>query len=63
MNLVISGVVLEHVPQPADAVREMTRVLSPGGPLVIVARHCGAPDWYFRKKYRYKPYPTAAVLN
>ena len=63
MDLVISGLVLEHVLQPADAVREMARVLSPGGPLVIVATRRGAPDWYFRKKYHYKPYLAAAVID
>lgn len=62
MDLVISGLVLEHVPQPVHAMHEMVRVLSPRGPLVIVATRRGAPDYYFRRKYRYKPYPAALVL-
>jgi ubiquinone/menaquinone biosynthesis C-methylase UbiE len=63
MDLTIGALVLEHVPQPVDAVCEMARVLRRGGPLVIVATRRGAPDWYFRGKYHYKPYPAAAVLE
>lgn len=63
MDLVISGLALEHVPQPVDAVREMVRVLSSRGSLVIVATRRGAPDYYFRRKYHYKPYPAAVALD
>jgi ubiquinone/menaquinone biosynthesis C-methylase UbiE len=63
MDLVISALVLEHVRHPLDAVREMVRVLRHGGPLVIIATRRGAPDYYFRSKYGYKPYPAAEILD
>jgi len=63
MELVLSGLVLEHIPKPVDAVREMTRVLRRGSLLVLTATRRGAPDHYFRRKYRYTPYPAAALLS
>ncbi len=63
MDLVISALVLEHVPHPHDAVREMARVLTASGSLVIVATRRGAPDSYFRRKYHYQPYPAALILE
>jgi hypothetical protein len=30
---------------------------------VVVATRRSAPDWYFRQKYHYRPYASAAVLN
>jgi ubiquinone/menaquinone biosynthesis C-methylase UbiE len=63
MNLVMSGLVLEHVAQPLDAVREMARVLRPRGPLVLVATRRGAPDHYFRWKYGYRPYRAEAISD
>jgi ubiquinone/menaquinone biosynthesis C-methylase UbiE len=63
MDLVMSGLVLEHVAQPLDAVREMARVLRQRGPLALVATRRGAPDHYFRWKYRYRPYRAEAVSD
>jgi ubiquinone/menaquinone biosynthesis C-methylase UbiE len=63
MNLVMSGLVLEHVAQPLGAVREMARVLRPRGPLVLVATRRGAPDHYFRWKYGYRPYRAEAISD
>jgi ubiquinone/menaquinone biosynthesis C-methylase UbiE len=60
MDLVMSGLVLEHVAQPEDAVREMARVLR-RGPLLLVATRRGAPDHYFRRKYGYRPYRAADI--
>jgi demethylmenaquinone methyltransferase/2-methoxy-6-polyprenyl-1,4-benzoquinol methylase len=62
MDLVLSALVLEHVPHPVDAVREMMRVLRSGRLLALVATRRGAPDHFFRVKYRYRPYSKAAVL-
>ena len=63
MDLVMSGLVLEHVAQPVDAVREMARVLRHRGPLVLVATRRGAPDHYFRRKYRYRPYRAEVISD
>jgi demethylmenaquinone methyltransferase/2-methoxy-6-polyprenyl-1,4-benzoquinol methylase len=63
LDLVISGLVLEHVAQPLDGLREMVRVLRRDGPLVVVATRRGAPDFYFRRKYRYRPYPEADIVD
>ena len=63
MDLVMSGLVLEHVAQPVDAVREMARVLRHRGPLVLVATRRGAPDHYFRRKYRYRPYRVEVISD
>ena len=62
MDLVMSGLVLEHVAQPLDAIREMARVLHKWRPLALIATRRGAPDHYFRQKYRYKPY-TAEIIS
>jgi ubiquinone/menaquinone biosynthesis C-methylase UbiE len=63
LGLVISGLVLEHIAQPLDAVREMARVLRRGGTLALVATRRGAPDFYFRRKYHYRPYPEGAIVD
>jgi ubiquinone/menaquinone biosynthesis C-methylase UbiE len=63
MDLVMSGLVLEHVAQPVDAVREMARVLRHRGPLVLIATRRGAPDYYFRRKYRYRPYRAEVISD
>jgi SAM-dependent methyltransferase len=36
-DIVLCTEVLEHVPHPVDAIREMVRVLKPGGKLIITA--------------------------
>jgi ubiquinone/menaquinone biosynthesis C-methylase UbiE len=63
MDLVLSGLVLEHISQPVDAVREMARVLRHGALLVLTATRRGAPDHYFRWKYQYRPYRKVALLS
>lgn len=63
MDMVLSALVLEHVPKPLFAVREMARVLRPGGWAIIVGTRTSAPDHFFRRKYRYHPYGAEAVLN
>jgi len=52
MDSVICTEVLEHVPRPRDALRELARVLKPGGMLVLSVPHLSpiheAPHDYFR---------------
>lgn len=61
MDLVISALALDHSPDPANAIREMTRVLRPEGKLVLVLTHSFAPDFLFRLFYRYNHWKTAEV--
>ncbi|HWR51560.1 MAG TPA: class I SAM-dependent methyltransferase [Bryobacteraceae bacterium] len=63
MDVVLSALVLEHVPRPVDAVREMARVLRRGRALVIIATRRGAPDHFFRLKYHYRPYRKTDLLR
>lgn len=63
MDLVMSALVLEHVPDPQLAMREMVRVLGHARPLILVATRSGAPDHYFRWKYGYRPYPASCILR
>lgn len=63
MDLVLSALVLEHVPRPVEAVREMARVLGNGRLLVLVGTRPGAPDHYYRRKYRYQPYRASALFD
>lgn len=63
MDAVVSALVLEHVPEPVDAIKEMARVLRRQRMLLIVATRQGAPDHYFRRKYHYQPYSPEAILT
>ena len=51
-DTVVSFQVLEHVPEPAHMVREIARVLKPGGYLILTAPHIWGvheePEDYFR---------------
>lgn len=63
MDLVISGLMLEHVPAPIEALREMTRVARVGATLVVVATRPHAPDHLFRLKYCYKAFPPRRLMG
>lgn len=56
-DVVISSEVIEHVPAPLDAVREMHRVLKPGGLLVLTTPN---KRWFFliwlANKLKLRPY-------
>jgi ubiquinone/menaquinone biosynthesis C-methylase UbiE len=61
MDVVISALMLEHSPAPAEALHEMTRVARGGAALVIVATRPHAPDLPYRWKFHYKPNCNAIV--
>jgi ubiquinone/menaquinone biosynthesis C-methylase UbiE len=48
VDLVMSAHVLEHLPDPLEGLREMTRVLRPGGTLLVVTTRPSAPEAYLR---------------
>jgi SAM-dependent methyltransferase len=48
VDLVICTQVIEHVESPSDALREIARILRPGGQLILTAPHV----WFFH------PHPT-----
>jgi ubiquinone/menaquinone biosynthesis C-methylase UbiE len=58
MDLVISGLALEHAHDPRAAIREMTRVLRSGSNLILVVTLPYAPDFITRLIYRYTPLPA-----
>ena|SRR5215831_7418261 len=63
MDLVIGALVLEHVRDPLRALREMVRVLRPGGVVVVVVTRRSAPDKLSRILYRYRPLPPESLVR
>lgn len=63
MDVVLCTQVLEHVPRPWDAVREIERVLKPGGTLILSVPHLSliheAPHDY----YRYTRYGLTSMFE
>jgi ubiquinone/menaquinone biosynthesis C-methylase UbiE len=63
MDLVMAALVLEHVPRPLDALREMVRVAGPNATVLLIATRRGAPDWPFRLWFRYRPFARDQVVQ
>jgi demethylmenaquinone methyltransferase/2-methoxy-6-polyprenyl-1,4-benzoquinol methylase len=63
MDLVIGALVLEHVPDPLLALREIVRVLRAGALMVLVTTRPSAPDSLFRALYRYGPVPPESLVR
>jgi SAM-dependent methyltransferase len=65
-DLILSHEVLEHVQDDAQAVREMTRVLRPGGRIVLFVPNRGYPfethGIYWREKYYFGNKPFVNYL-
>lgn len=56
IDTVLSFQVLEHVPEPDDMMREFTRVLKPGGYLILTAPHIWGLHEEPHDYYRYTKY-------
>lgn len=54
-DTVLSAHMLEHLPAPFGALREMARVLRPGGLFVVVAARANIVDAAIRLKWRHAP--------
>lgn len=63
MDLVMEALVLEHIPEPLVALREMARVARPGATVLLVATRPHAPDLPFRAVFHYKPYSEHRVIE
>lgn len=56
VDTVLSNQVLEHLREPGDAVREMARILKPGGVAIITAPHIWGIHEEPHDYYRFTPY-------
>ncbi|MCL4825414.1 MAG: methyltransferase domain-containing protein, partial [Anaerolineales bacterium] len=65
-DLILSHEVLEHVQDDREAVREMIRVLNPGGRIVIFCPNRGYPfethGIYWRGRYKFGNIPLVNYL-
>lgn len=65
-DLILSHEVLEHVQDDSQAVREMIRVLKPGGRVVIFVPNCGYPfethGIYWKGQYKFGNIPLINYL-
>jgi demethylmenaquinone methyltransferase/2-methoxy-6-polyprenyl-1,4-benzoquinol methylase len=62
-DLVISGHLLEHLPDPQAGVAELVRVLRPGGVLVVVVTRAGLFDTWLQLRWRYRAIRPLAVAG
>ena len=54
---------MDHTFQTGRLRLPLVRVLRRDGLLIVVATRSGAPDHYFRWKYRYRPYAASSLLE
>ncbi|MES2006098.1 MAG: class I SAM-dependent methyltransferase [Bacteroidota bacterium] len=61
-DLLVSTLTLAHIPDPAEALAEWTRVLTPGGDIIITDYHPGALEKGGNRTFRYNK-QLVAVKN
>jgi SAM-dependent methyltransferase len=62
-DVVMGAHMLEHVSDPLDGLREMVRVLRPGGSLLLVATRPSVPEAVLRLTWRYRTFNQAWLLH
>ena len=62
-DVVMSAHTLEHLSDPLDGLREMVRVLRPGGTLLLVTTRPSAPEAVLRLTWRYRTFNQAWLLH
>jgi demethylmenaquinone methyltransferase/2-methoxy-6-polyprenyl-1,4-benzoquinol methylase len=63
VDLVMSAHMLEHLPDPLEGLREMIRVLRPGGTLLLVTTRPSVPEEYLRLTWRYRTFDPEWLLH
>src|SRR5262245_15735627 len=63
VDLVMSAHTLEHLPDPLEGLREMIRVLRPGGTLLLVTTRSSVPEAFLRLSWRYRTFDPAWLLH
>jgi demethylmenaquinone methyltransferase/2-methoxy-6-polyprenyl-1,4-benzoquinol methylase len=63
VDLVMSAHMLEHLPDPLEGLREMIRVLRPGGTLLLVTTRPSVPEAYLRLTWRYRTFDPDWLLS
>jgi demethylmenaquinone methyltransferase/2-methoxy-6-polyprenyl-1,4-benzoquinol methylase len=63
VDLVMSAHMLEHLPDPLEGLREMIRVLRPGGTLLLVTTRPSVPEAYLRLTLRYRTFDPDWLLR
>jgi ubiquinone/menaquinone biosynthesis C-methylase UbiE len=62
-DVVMSAHMLEHLSDPLDGLREMVRVLRPGGTLLLVTTRPSVPEAVLRLTWRYRTFNQAWLLH
>src|SRR5262245_15812358 len=62
-EVVMSAHILEHLSDPLDGLREMVRVLRPGGTLLLVTTRPSVPEAVLRLTWRYRTFNQAWLLH
>lgn len=62
-DMVMSAHALEHVPNPAQVIKEMTRVLAVSAPLLIICARTNRTSALHGLRWRYRPIETQQLVR